>query len=116
MRGGKDRGGPYSRDGYRGGPPRNGGFGGRDYPPYGGGDRYDYDRGMPPRSSYDSRYSDVGERRTAYEDRGYMDERRPYPNGYGKKYFMLNLKKSIQYYLKHSGWYAETFDGDSLAF
>lgn len=71
MRGGKDRGGPYSRDGFRG-PQRNGGYGGRAYPPFGGGgDRYDYDGGMPPRPGYGGgRYSDVGDRRGMYDDRG----------------------------------------------
>lgn len=79
MRGGKDRGGPYSRDGF--GPRRGGGsFGGRDYPPYG--DRYDYDRG--------GRFDGYGDRRPGgYDDRrggGFMDDRgRGYANnGFGK--------------------------------
>jgi len=88
MRGGRDRGGPYSReDAYARGPPRNGmgAYGGsRDYA-YG--DRYgEYDRGAPVRS-YASDYDNMGDRRSMYDDRrGYMDDRRGYPppNGYGK--------------------------------
>lgn len=95
MRGGRDRGGPYSRDdgGYGRGPPRNGmggygggggGGGGRDY---GYGERYgDFDRNLPLRN-YGSEYENMGDRRPMYDDRrGYMDDRRGYepPNGYGK--------------------------------
>lgn len=98
MRGGRDRGGPYSRDnGYgRGPPPRNGmsgGYGNRDFS-YG--DRYgDYDRGQP--RNYESDYGGMGDRRPIYEDRrSYMDDRRGYapPNGYGK---LLNLCLPLQY-------------------
>lgn len=76
MRGGKDRGGPYSRDGF--GPrARGGGFGGRDYPPYP--DRYDYERA--------GRFDGYDRRPGGYDDRrgmSYMGERgRPYSNGYG---------------------------------
>ncbi|GJQ80755.1 hypothetical protein Trydic_g9347 [Trypoxylus dichotomus] len=74
MRGGKDRAGPYSRDGFG---PR---FGAREYPPYP--DRYDYERG--------GRFDEYPDRRPAsYEDRrggGYMGERgRPYSNGYERR-------------------------------
>lgn len=86
---GRDRPGPYSRDGYgRGPPPRNGGeYGGRyDMGYEEGGGRYDYDRGMPPaaRGGYDGgRYDDIGERRNPYDDRGGYMDRRSY-NGYGE--------------------------------
>lgn len=87
MRGGRDRMGPYNRDGGYGGRPRNGGgyrdnWGGdRAGGDRGGYDRYD-DRNMAPR--YDSGYD---HRPPPYDDRrggGYM-ERRPYNNGYGGK-------------------------------
>lgn len=87
MRGGKDRGGPYSRDGFG---PRRGGFGGggRDFPPYGG-DRFgDYDRG-----GGGGRFESYGDRRGGgggggYEDRRgggrYMGDRgRQFNNGFG---------------------------------
>lgn len=80
MKGGRDRGGPYSRDGFRGPPPRNGGYGRYESLGYGGDGRYDYDRALPPRG-YDGRYDDLGDRRNPYDDR-YLAERRPY-NGYG---------------------------------
>ncbi|KAJ8977947.1 hypothetical protein NQ317_008138 [Molorchus minor] len=83
MRGGKDRGGPYSRGGggdFRG--PRGYG-GGRDYPPFrGGGDRFGggggYDR--PQRGGFGGGFED---RRGGFEDRrggGYQErfDRRPY--------------------------------------
>lgn len=77
MKGGRDRAGPYSRDGFRG-PPRNGNYGRYDNMDYGGDGRFDYDRGMPPRD-YEGRYDDMGDRRP-YDDR-YMGDRRSY-NGY----------------------------------
>lgn len=80
MRGGKDRGGPYSRGGgdFRG-PPRNPGFGGgRDYPPFrGGGDRFGggggggggYDR-PPQRGGYGGGYGGPDDRRGGgFDDR-----------------------------------------------
>lgn len=89
MRGGKDRGGPYARDGF--GPrPRGGGFGGRDYPPYG--DRYDYDR---------ARFDGYPDRRPgAYDDRrggSYMGDRgRPSSNGYGLFLFINFFEEEIR--------------------
>lgn len=99
MRGGKDRGGPYSRNDFRGPPHRNGGFGGgRDYPPYGGGDRFGgggggggggYDR--PQRGGYDRGYG--GDRRAPYDEGrggvgGFGGDRRPY-NEFGKHLFFF---------------------------
>ncbi|XP_044265848.1 RNA-binding protein 4.1-like [Tribolium madens] len=86
MRGGKDRGGPYARGDFRGPPHRNGGFGGgRDYPPYGGGDRFGgYDR-PPQRGGYDGGY---GDRRPPYDDRrgaGFGAERRPFSNDFDRR-------------------------------
>lgn len=79
-RDGRDRAGPYSRDSFRGPPPRNGSYGRYESMGYGGDGRYaDYERGMPPRD-YDTRYDDLADRRPPYDDR-YMAERRSY-NGY----------------------------------
>lgn len=99
MRGGRDRGAPYARDGGYG-RPRNGGGFGRDH--YGGGgDRYDRfdDRGGMggPRGGYDGGYERRGPN---YEDRrggssGYGGDRRGgYNNGYGGKHTSL---KQIKY-------------------
>ncbi|KAG5868416.1 Glycine-rich RNA-binding protein RZ1C [Gonioctena quinquepunctata] len=102
-RGGRDRGGPYSRGGsdFRG-PPRNGGFGGgRDFLPYRGGGGYDRAQrggfGGGERGGYDDRRGGFGyDRRVGgpgeYDDRGlggpggYDDrrgglDRRPYDDG-----------------------------------
>ncbi|KAK9720380.1 RNA recognition motif [Popillia japonica] len=98
MRGGKDRGGPYSRDGFG---PR---FGGRDYPPYP--DRYDYERGGRGFDGYGERrpggyddrrmgsYMGDRERRPPYDDRppyadlprgGYDDRRMPPAGGFEER-------------------------------
>ena len=76
--GGRDRGGPYSRELVR---PWMGGSGGGEYSYR---EPYEYGRAEMPR--YDGGYG-MDDRRPMYDDRhgGYMGDRdRPYPNGYGK--------------------------------
>lgn len=99
MKGGRDRGGPYARNGM--GRQRNGGFGGRDF--YGGGDRYNRfdDRGMGGPRGYDGY-----DRRPPFDDHrggpgGYPD-RRPY-NGFGNFVFIfIIIKSDIVVYLQLS--------------